>query len=85
MVLILNKENGWKLFLYDDDQILVSRSENDLQKAFYQSNTMPKNYNLISSAEKTKVIVFQCRYRIKSIIVFENQTVEEVHAFNYSG
>ena len=44
--------------LYADDQILLSGSENPLQKALYALDKIINGYSFSVPTEKTKVIIF---------------------------
>lgn len=71
--------------LYADDQVLISGSENILQKAFYNLSIIMKQYNMTVSAEKTKVLAFCGKHAIRSKIIYENKSIEQVNVFNYLG
>jgi hypothetical protein len=45
--------------LFADDQVIVQDSEDKLQKSVYIYIYMSKDYNLIISRDKTKIMAFE--------------------------
>lgn len=71
--------------LFADDQVIVSRNENDLQIAIIKLNEVASKYNMIISTDKTKVMAFLGSYPIRTKIVLNNKTIEQVNTFKYLG
>lgn len=71
--------------LFADDQILFADSEDNLQLAIFKLHNVAKDYNLKISHEKTKVFGFQGGRHIRTKIVLNNKTLEQVNIFNYLG
>lgn len=71
--------------LYADDQIILANSEDNLQRAIYALFQVAKHYNLEISINKTKVMAFEGKNHIRSKIVINNNSIEQVNAFNYLG
>ncbi|KAJ4428658.1 hypothetical protein ANN_25651 [Periplaneta americana] len=69
----------------DNDQVIVSRNENDLQIAIIKLNEVASKYNMIISTDKTKVMAFLGSYPIRTKIVLNNKTIEQVNTFKYLG
>lgn len=71
--------------LFADDQVLISSSENDLQKATFQLSNILKNYNLNISTKKTKVLAFKGPDTLRAKIILDGKPIEQVNNFNYLG
>ena len=70
---------------FADDQVLISGSENGLQKALFQLNNITKNYNLNISIKKTKVLAFKGPDTLRAKIILDGKPIEQVNSFNYLG
>lgn len=71
--------------LFADDQAIIAEGEDILQKATYELQWIMAEYNLEISDTKTKVMAFQGRYPIRSKIVVNNKTVEQIQHFTFLG
>lgn len=65
------------------DQILVAKSEEELQKLTYTLNSVMKGFNMKISEQKTKVMAFLGKYPVRSKIVVDNKLITQVSQFNY--
>lgn len=71
--------------LFADDQVLISSSENDAQRALFNLSNISRNFNLNISTKKTKVLAFRGAETIRAKIVLEGKTIEQINSFNYLG
>lgn len=71
--------------LFADDQVILSTSEEELQRATYKLQQIFRNYNLEISTQKSKVMAFEGKYPIRSKIVLANEIIEQVNGFKYLG
>ena len=71
--------------LFADDQLIISSSESNLQKALYTLNATAKHYNLKISSSKTKVLAFKGIDTLRAKIILNDKTIEQVNCFNYLG
>ena len=71
--------------LYADDKVIIQETEDQLQKAIFTFNTILRNYGLRISAAKSKTMAFLGKRPIRTKIVVDNQTLEQVCDFNYLG
>ena len=74
-----------KTLAFADDQILIAKNEDELQRMLYKLNIVAKTYNMEISPEKTKVMTFKGSHPVRSKIILENKTIEQVSKFNYLG
>lgn len=58
--------------LYADDQILIAKSEDELQMFTHKLNIVMKGFNMQISEQKTKVMAFSGKHPIRSKILVEN-------------
>jgi hypothetical protein len=70
---------------FADDQVIISKTEDNLQKAAHKLNQIITEYGLTVSVQKTKSLAFKERDPIRSRIVIDNKIIEEVNSFNYLG
>jgi hypothetical protein len=78
----------WKMIsdtlLFADDQVIFSKSEDELQMAtLHLSNTMTA-CDLDLSYNKMNM-VFCGKYQIRSKVMLNNKTIEQIQNFNYLG
>ena len=71
--------------LFADDLIILQNSEDDLQRAVYKLSNLCQKYKLRISAQKTKVMAFKGKEPVRSKIVLNNGTLEQLSNFNYLG
>ncbi|PSN39989.1 hypothetical protein C0J52_25074 [Blattella germanica] len=71
--------------LYTDDQVILAKSEDELQRNIVKLSKICKKYNLQISPEKTKVMEFQGTRPIRSKIVLENKVIQQLKHFSYLG
>jgi hypothetical protein len=70
---------------YADDQIVVAKPEDPLQRNIFKLNKLCNIYNLIFSSNITKVMAFPGKKPIKLKIVLEDQIVDKLNHYNYRG
>jgi hypothetical protein len=71
--------------LFADDQVLIAKSESDVQYSVHNLNKIAAKYFLEINIEETKVMAFKGREPVRSKICFYNKTLEQVNTFNYLG
>lgn len=81
----VNRETIFNILLYADDVVLIQRTENHLQYSLYILNQIAKNYDFIISKSKTKIMAFLGKQQIRSKIVIDDQSLEQVSNFKYLG
>jgi hypothetical protein len=55
-IIIITTTSTLRTIISADDQILISASEDDLQRAVFQLQNVLKNYNMETSEERTKSV-----------------------------
>jgi hypothetical protein len=81
----LTKNTAIQTLLYADDQILITKSENDLQFAAYQLNRITRKYGIKISTLKSKTMGM-CGKNIQRVkIEIEGKIIEQVSDFTYLG
>jgi hypothetical protein len=71
--------------LYADDQVIIAKSENELQMAVNKLHKIAKKYDMKISTSKTKAIGV-CGKNIQRVkIEIEGKIIEQVSNFNYLG
>jgi len=71
--------------LFADDQFIISDTEDNLQKAVYLLYNISKEYNLEISTKKTKVFGFIGTDHLRTKIIINDETLEQVSQFTYLG
>jgi hypothetical protein len=65
--------------------VIFTKSEDELQMATLQLNNIMATYNLEISHDKMKNMAFCGKYQIRSKIILNNKTIQQVQSFNYLG
>jgi hypothetical protein len=81
----LNNKNKIQTILYADDQILITRSEDELQIAVNELNKIGKKYDMKISTSKTKSVGLCGKYIQRVKIVIDDKIIEQVSSFIYLG
>ena len=71
--------------LYADNQVVIARSEDELQEAVFKLGNVVKSFYLRISTSKTKVMAFCGAYPVRAKIIVENTAIEQVNSFTYLG
>ena len=79
------KELIFNTLLFADDQFIISDTEENLQKAVYLLYNMSKEYNLETATKKTKVFGFVGTDHLRTKIIINNETLQQVSQFTYLG
>jgi hypothetical protein len=79
------KNQQLSTLLFADDQVIIADTEDNLQKAAHKLNRLITEYGLTISVQKTKSMAFKGRDPVRTKIVIDNKTVEQVKSFNYLG
>jgi hypothetical protein len=70
--------------LFADDQVIMTASENSLQKLLYQLFKTASQYNLTTSTAKTKILALKGKELIRSKVVINNNIIDQIKAnFHY--
>jgi hypothetical protein len=79
------KELLFNTLLFADDQFIISDTEDNLQKAVYLLCNISQECNSEIATKKTKVFGFAGMDHLRTKIVINDETVEEVSQFTYLG
>jgi len=79
------KEVIFNTLLYADDQFIISDTEDNLQKTVYLLYNISKEYNLEIAKKKTKVFGFIGTDHLRTKIIINDETLEQVSQFTYLG
>jgi hypothetical protein len=71
--------------LFADDQVLLAKSEDDLQYSVHNLNKIASEFSVEINAEKTRVKAFRGMEPIRSKICINNRTLKQQNTFNYFG
>jgi len=77
------KELIFNTLLFADDQFIISDTEDNLQKAVYLLYNISKEYNLEIATKKTKVLGFVGTDHLRTKIILNDETLEQVSQFTY--
>jgi len=77
------KELIFNTLLFADDQFTISDTEDNLQKAVYLLYNISKEYNLEIGTKKTKVFGFIGTDHLRTKIIINDETLEQVSQFTY--
>jgi len=79
------KELIFNTLLFADDQFIISDREDNLQKAVCLLYNISKEYNLETATKKTKVFGFVGTDHLRTKIIINDETLEQVSQFTYLG
>jgi len=79
------KELIFNTLLFADHQFIISNTEDNLQKAVYLLYDISKDYNLEMATKKTKVFGFVGTDHLRTKIIINDETLEQVSQFTYLG
>jgi len=77
------KELIFNTLLFADDQFIISGTEDNLQKTVYLLYNISKEYNLEIATKKTKVFGFVGTDHLRTKIIINDETLEQVSQFTY--
>jgi predicted GTPase len=69
--------------LFADNEVIISNTEDNLQKAVHKLNTVITEHGLNISVQKTKSMALKGPEQVSGNIVIANKIIEQVHSFNY--
>ena len=75
------KQLTFNTLLLADDQFIISDTEDNLQKAVYLLYNISKEYNLEIATKKTKVFGFVGTDHLRTKIIINDETLEQVSQF----
>jgi hypothetical protein len=81
----LSKNKQLLTLLFADDQVIISNTDDNIQKAAHKLNQTITEYGLNVSEQKTKSMSFKGRDQIRSKVIIGNKIIEQVNYFNCSG
>jgi len=79
------KELIFNTLLFADNQFIISDTEDNLQQAVYLLHGISKEYNLEIATKNTKVFGFVGTDHLRTKIIINNETLEQVSQFTYLG
>ena len=71
--------------LFADDQFIISDTEDNLQRAVCLLYNISKEYNLEIATKKTKLFGFVGTDHLRTKIILNDETLEQVSQFTYLG
>ena len=79
------KELIFNTLSFADDQFIISDTEDNLQRVVYSLHNISKGYNLEIATKKMKVFGFIGTDHLRTKIIINDETLEQVHQFTYLG
>jgi len=79
------KELIFNTLLFADDQFIQSDTEDNWLRAVYLSYNISRVYNLEIATKKTKVFGFFGTDHLRTKIIINGETLEQVNQFTYIG
>jgi len=79
------KELIFNTLLFADDQFIISDTEDNLQRAVYSSYNISEEYNLEIATKKMKVFGLIGTDHLRTKIIINDETLEQVNQFTYLG
>ena len=73
------------MLLFADDRVVISNTEDNLQKAAYKLNQVMTECGFNTIYTEIKWISFQRRDPVSSTIVIDNKIIEQINSLNYLG
>ena len=80
-----SKKSSTVMLLFAGDQVIISYTEDNLQKVMCELNHIITEYGLTISVQKTKLMAFQGWDPVGSKIVINNRIIDQVNSFHYIG
>jgi hypothetical protein len=71
--------------LFADDQVLLAKSEDDLQYSVDNLNKKASEFSMEINTEKSRVMAFRVMEPIRSKICINNKTLKRQNTFSYLG
>jgi hypothetical protein len=71
--------------LFVDDQVIVTSTEDDMQRAVNALKNVAIKYNLKISVNKTKTMALKGKVNVRLKVVLNNNVIEQVNSLNYLG
>jgi hypothetical protein len=71
--------------LFADDQVLLAKSEDDLQDSVHNLNKIASEFSMEINPEKTRDMAFRGMEPIRSKICIDNKILKQQNTFNYLG
>ena len=81
----LNSDNFVMTLLFADDQVIVSNSDDILQRALFELQKIMEQYNLEISTNKTESMAFCGSSQVRCKLVVNNTTIRQVKQFKFLG
>ncbi|XP_075213694.1 uncharacterized protein LOC142319905 [Lycorma delicatula] len=81
----INPDLSISNILFANDEVIVQRTEDDLQRALFYLIGLSSQYNMKISLTKTKVMEFMGKFPVRSKIVLGDKILERMSHFNYLG
>jgi hypothetical protein len=78
----INRNANINTMLFADDQILLTKSEDDLQYSVHNLNKIASEFSMEINVEKTSVMAFRGMEPIRSKICINNKTLKQQNTVN---
>ena len=69
--------------LYADDIVLIQKNEDDLQRAMFELQDISREYSLTNSVRNATTMAFKGKYPVRTRIIINNSTLEQLSRFKY--
>ena len=80
-----SKNQQLLMLLFVDNEVIISNTEDNVQKAVYKLNKITTEHCLTISVQKTKLMAFKGLDPVRSKTVIDNKIIEQVNSSNYLG
>ena len=77
-------QTEFKIMCYADDAVLITQSENNLQRMLFEFNQTANKYNMNISIPKTKSMTIS-KEPIRGKLALNDQPIKQVMSFEYLG
>jgi hypothetical protein len=81
----INRNVNIDTMLFADDQVLLAKSERDLQYSVHYLNKIASEFSMEINADKTRVMAFRGMEPIRSKTCINNKALKQQNTFNYLG
>jgi hypothetical protein len=81
----ISNDTNLNTILFADDEVVIANSEDNLQRALHALHQTVQTLGVKISHQKSKIMAFKGTEPIRSKIVIDNMTLEQVNTFTYLG
>jgi hypothetical protein len=81
----MSNDTKLNTILFADEQVVIANSEDNLQRGLHALHQTVQTFGMKISHQKNKIMAFKGTEPIRSKIVIDNMTLEQVNTFTYLG